>query len=133
MHWRRTLLIAVVGVLGGCALTPFQSGPSTSVAPFSLTTISTRACHHVDLAGYSLRTDPADSHAAWLENDKGQRIEVVWPSGYRAEWNLLGDVPWLAVYDAKGRLFMTTTDIPAARHVCDSGQPGTVLLMQTDP
>ena len=80
-----------------------------------------------------LRSDTADPHVAWLETDNGLRIEVVWPTGYRAAWNTFGDGPWLEVYDLKGRLFMTTTDIPSAGHICDAGRPGTVLLMQTDP
>jgi hypothetical protein len=133
MHWRRaSLLVALAGMLGGCiSITSETQTPGPLPAP-SIPTILSTVCRQVKISGV-LQSDPADPHVAWLATDQEERIEVVWPMGYRAQWNTFGDQPWLEVYDTKGRLFMTTTDIPSARHVCDAGRPGTVLLMQTDP
>jgi hypothetical protein len=97
-----------------------------------ITTIPARTCDPVAVTGV-LRTDPGDPRVAWLETSEGVRIEVAWPSGYAASWITLGRELFLEVRDAQGRQFMTTNDIPSQSHICDSGRPNTVLLMQTDP
>jgi hypothetical protein len=126
------MLVALAGTLGGCLSITWESQSPGSLPAPSLPTIPATVCRQVRISGV-LQSDPADPHVAWLETDNEQRIEVVWPTGYRGEWNTFGDGHWLAVYDTNERLFMTTTDIPSARHICDAGRPGTVLLMQTDP
>jgi len=128
------LILALIALLAGCIGVPPRTTPSVSwpasFPPPSLTTIPISVCHPVAVTGV-LRSDPTDVSVAWLETPEGDRIEVAWPVGYRANWNMLGGEPWLEVQDAQGRPFITTTDIPNPSHVCDSGRPNTVVLMQT--
>jgi hypothetical protein len=125
--------IALIGVLAGCVTVTSQTPPPASLPAPSLATVPASECHPVAVTGV-VRSDPADPRAVWLETTpQGQRVEVVWPVGYWAEWKILGDELYLQVYDSWGRPFMTTTDIPSPNHTCESGRPNTVLLMQTPP
>jgi len=131
------LVIAALAILAGCGteapLTPAPSSTtSVSIPPPRLTTIPVSTCQRAAVSGV-IRSDPADPHFVWLEGSNGQRIDVVWPIGYRAEWKTLGTERYIEVYDARGRAFITTTDIPSPEHGCESGRPNTVLLMQTSP
>jgi hypothetical protein len=128
---RATSVVALITVLAGCVtVTPQTELPASLPVP-SLTTVPIRVCDPVAVTGV-LHTDPSDPRVAWLETPEGDRVEVVWPLGYRAKWITPSGELWLEVDDAKGRMFMTTNDIPSRNHVCESGRPNTVLLMQTD-
>jgi hypothetical protein len=132
MDRRQMGSVAVLtALLAGCVTVTTQTEPPASLPVPHLTTVPTRTCDPVAVTGV-LHTDPGDPRVAWLETSDGARIEVVWPTGYAASWITLGRELFLEVHDPQGRLFMTTTDIPNPNHICDSGRPNTVLLMQTD-
>lgn len=130
--WRRILAIVLVLVmLGGCvgAPTPTQRPTSFDPAP-SLATIPALVCHTTPITG-ELASDPRDPHVAWLVTPEGERVEVIWPTGYTAQFTWLGEQLVLEVFDNKGRPYIATNASP--RKTCDAGRPGTVLLMQTAP
>jgi hypothetical protein len=132
MYRRRiAFVVALTAALAGCVTVTTQTEPPASLTVPHLATIPARTCDPVAITGV-LRTDPGDPRVAWLETSDGMRIEVVWPTGYTATWMTLGRELFLEVHDPQGRLFMTTTDIPNPSHICDSGRPNTVLLMQTN-
>jgi hypothetical protein len=53
--------------------------------PVSLPPGAVEACAGVGLSAV-LHGDAADPHVAWLVNDLGTRIDVMWPPGYRARF-----------------------------------------------
>jgi hypothetical protein len=113
--------LVVAGVLSGCGLLTDPSEGRAQIA-----TIPATVCHPVSVRGV-LRSDPADSHAVWLEDETGKRVDVVFPTGYWAEFRPLGEGTYIWVYAPDGRLAATTTDVVTG--ACDAGMPGAVLLM----
>jgi hypothetical protein len=98
-------LFAIVAV--ACGSAPAAStAPSSSLAagefalptdvPIVLPNDVVQACGGVGIIAV-LHGDPHDPHVAWLTSNLGTRIDVTWPSGYRARF-----LPALAVVDPTG-------------------------------
>jgi hypothetical protein len=130
VHWRRaSSLVVLTTLLIGCGSLVVSAPP---VVPRSfdpeptLWTVSTRECEPTGITGV-LHSDPADPRVAWLVTPDERRVEVVWPTGYRARFVWVGGMLALEVFDDKARLFATTTDV--FTRTCSTGRPDVVLLM----
>ncbi len=130
-RWIRLLLwpLVLTSACGPISV-PSSVAPDSFPRTATLATIEAAVCHDTGIRGV-VHSDPDDPRVAWLVEADGREYDIVWPHGYRAEFFLLGDEVFLRTYDHKGRVFVTTTDIP--RSVCATGNPGVVLLMQTSP
>ena len=80
------------------------------------------ACAGVGLDAV-LHGDPYDPRVAWLINNLGTRIDVIWPVGYRARF-----APTLEVLDAAGLVVLREGDPVTGG--CVTGDP---LLLQLEP
>jgi hypothetical protein len=132
---RRIVAVAVLLVLCACAA-PLSPSATTTLAPavplasgeialpieapVSLAPGVATACAGVGVSAV-LHGSAADPRVAWLVNDLGTRVDVVWPPGYRARFN-----PNLEVLDASGVVLLRLADVITG--VCGTADPYIWLL-----
>lgn len=73
--------------------------PLPTIVPIALPSGATRGCADIGLANGVLHGNPTDPHVAWVTTNGPNRVEVTWPSGYRARFS-----PELEVLDASGQV-----------------------------
>lgn len=139
MLMMRLLLGLMVLALAGCGapatpVAPNTGGgisfPAASLAagevalpepsPFDVPPGTKVACGGIGIDA-TLHGSASDPHLAWLVNDLGTRIEVVWPPGYRARF-----APTLEVLDESDEVVLREGD-----HItggCVTEDPKTLLL-----
>lgn len=132
---RRIVAVAALLALCACAAPRFPSGTTTlapsvplasgeialpAEAPVSLAPAVATACAGVGVSAV-LHGSAADPRVAWLVNDLGTRVEVVWPVGYRARFT-----PNLEVLDASGVVVLRSGD--PITGVCGTADPHIWLL-----
>lgn len=75
-----------------------------------------------------LRGSPADGAVAWLEiGSNSARHEVVWPTGYTAQFVTVGGREVLEILDASGGIVLGEADVVS--RACPWQTPATYLLM----
>lgn len=116
---RHIVTVAALLVMVGCAApispsalnlstSPMPLAPGevalTTEPPLSLPPGAVEGCAGIGLTAV-LHGDAADPHVAWLVNDLGTRIDVMWPEGYRARF-----APNLEVLDGNGVVVIRAGD-----------------------
>jgi hypothetical protein len=132
---RHIVAVAALLVVSACAapLSPSAMTPSSSAMPLasgeialpieppvSLPPGAVEACAGVGLSAV-LHGDAADPHVAWLVNDLGTRIDVMWPPGYRARFT-----PNLEVLDGSEVVVIRAGDPVTGG--CVTADPAVLLL-----
>ena len=137
MRWFLAFVTAcLVAACGGTATPqpPFTGATSSQPAslapgevalplpsPFAIPSGTKVACAGVGIDA-TLHGSASDPHLAWLENNLGTRIEVVWQPGYRARFT-----PKLEVLDESDEVVLREGDhIPSG---CVTDDPGTLRLI----
>jgi hypothetical protein len=91
-----------VAVLGTIALGVAACGPDELPLPTVQRTAEQLGCAGIGLDA-NLAGDPNDPRRAWLvQAGTGRRIDIVWPTGYRARFT-----PAIEVLDEGGQVVMT--------------------------
>jgi hypothetical protein len=114
------LMAALVATL---ALVVAACGPETLSLPTEERTAEQLSCAGIGLDA-TLAGDASDPRRAWLvQAGSGDRIDVVWPAGYRARF-----APAIEVVDAGGNVVMTEGDQVTTACVI-GGDPEAPLLI----
>jgi N-acetylneuraminic acid mutarotase len=102
-----TVLVALVGGLAISRVLPQAAVPGTPSPPGAAIALPTSRleaqgayCYPAVLEGAFLAGSPADDRVAWVESERGQRVDVLWPTGFsvrftpdvelHAPWGLMG-------------------------------------------
>ena len=114
---------AVSASVVALALVVAACGPETLSLPTEERTAEQLSCAGIGLDA-TLAGDASDPRRAWLvQAGSGDRIDIVWPTGYRARF-----APEIEVVDAGGNVVMTGGDQVTTACVI-GGDPDAPLLI----